>query len=179
MINIILLKFFQIYLVNSDAKQIYIPKVDPKNNIYPYCIVWTQLPLISWILPFIGHTGICDSKGKIYDFAGSCTIGEENLSFGDPYKYVQLKPCKNWDKGLLLANLRYEKEDHNLFCNNCHSHVACALNNMKYNNSSKYNMIVIWWYCLVYSKYCSWIDMIKNYLPFLIFAVIYLAVKYN
>ena len=26
----------------------------------PYSIVWTTLPLISWILPFIGHTGITE-----------------------------------------------------------------------------------------------------------------------
>lgn len=34
-------------------------KIDVKNNRYPYCIVWTPLPCISWFLPFIGHTGIC------------------------------------------------------------------------------------------------------------------------
>ncbi len=34
-------------------------KIDAKNNRFPYCIVWTPLPCISWFLPFIGHTGIC------------------------------------------------------------------------------------------------------------------------
>lgn len=34
-------------------------KIDTKNQRYPYCIVWTPLPCISWFLPFIGHTGIC------------------------------------------------------------------------------------------------------------------------
>lgn len=32
---------------------------DVERNRYPYCIVWTPLPLISWFLPMIGHTGIC------------------------------------------------------------------------------------------------------------------------
>lgn len=27
---------------------------------FPYSIVWTTLPGISWVLPFIGHTGICE-----------------------------------------------------------------------------------------------------------------------
>ena len=38
-----------------------IPKrsIEIEKNRYPYCIVWTPLPLISWIFPFIGHTGIC------------------------------------------------------------------------------------------------------------------------
>ncbi len=33
--------------------------IDIRRNRFPYCIVWTPLPCISWILPFIGHTGIC------------------------------------------------------------------------------------------------------------------------
>ena len=35
------------------------PKFDKLKHRYPYCIVWTPLPLISWFLPIIGHTGIC------------------------------------------------------------------------------------------------------------------------
>ncbi len=34
-------------------------KIDIVRQRFPYCIVWTPLPLISWFLPFIGHTGIC------------------------------------------------------------------------------------------------------------------------
>ena len=36
---------------------------DPDNDRYAYCIVWTTLPLISCLLPTIGHTGICTSNG--------------------------------------------------------------------------------------------------------------------
>ena len=32
---------------------------------FPYCIVWTPIPLISWLLPFVGHMGVCSSKGTI------------------------------------------------------------------------------------------------------------------
>ena len=34
-------------------------KIDQDKNRYPFCIVWTPLPLISWFIPIIGHTGIC------------------------------------------------------------------------------------------------------------------------
>lgn len=34
-------------------------RFDIKNHRFPFCIVWTPLPLISWFLPIIGHTGIC------------------------------------------------------------------------------------------------------------------------
>jgi len=58
--------------------------VDPARNRYPYCIVWSPLPPITWLLPFIGHTGICDSEGVIWDFAGPYTIGREKMAFGSP-----------------------------------------------------------------------------------------------
>jgi len=28
-------------------------------NRFPYSIVWTALPIFTWLIPFIGHTGIC------------------------------------------------------------------------------------------------------------------------
>ena len=37
---------------------------------FPLCR-WSPIPLITWFLPFIGHTGIADSSGVIYDFGMS------------------------------------------------------------------------------------------------------------
>ena len=42
-------------------------KIDIKNQKFPYCIVWTPLPLMSWFIPLIGHTGIC-SYDYIYKY---------------------------------------------------------------------------------------------------------------
>ena len=28
-----------------------------------YSILWSPIPFITWILPFVGHMGIADSKG--------------------------------------------------------------------------------------------------------------------
>ena len=39
-------------------------KVVPPTT-FPHCIVWTPIPLISWLVPFVGHMGICTSKGVI------------------------------------------------------------------------------------------------------------------
>ena len=33
-------------------------EINPNQDLYPYSIVWTTLPLISALLPWIGHTGI-------------------------------------------------------------------------------------------------------------------------
>lgn len=28
-----------------------------------FCILWSPLPVITWIFPFIGHMGVADSQG--------------------------------------------------------------------------------------------------------------------
>ena len=44
------------------------------SKIYKNCIVWASIPVVTWILPFVGHSGIADSKGIIHEFAGSYNI---------------------------------------------------------------------------------------------------------
>lgn len=113
-----------------------VPAIDHEQQRYPYCIVWTPLPVISWFLPFIGHTGIGDSNGTLYDFAGPYTIGVGRLSFSAPTKYLPMDPTQctlaNWDEGIREGNKVYKGRMHNLFCDNCHSHVAKCLNLMGY-----------------------------------------------
>ena len=67
-----------------------IAKIEPNKNKYPYCIVRTPLPLITALIPFIGHTGVCTSDGTIHDFAGPYTVSIDDMAFGNPTKYVQL-----------------------------------------------------------------------------------------
>jgi hypothetical protein len=58
------------------------------------------------------------------------------MSFGAPTRYMQLSPAHvtalTWDRAVQDANEEYRKRMHNLFCDNCHSHVAYALNRMAY-----------------------------------------------
>lgn len=42
---------------------------------------------------------------------------------------------------------------HNLCCDNCHSHVALALNLMRYDNSTSWNMVKLCFFSLLYGKY--------------------------
>lgn len=42
---------------------------------------------------------------------------------------------------------------HSLCCDNCHSHVALALNLMRYNNSTSWNMVTVCFFLLLYGKY--------------------------
>ncbi|KAG2438399.1 hypothetical protein HYH02_010854 [Chlamydomonas schloesseri] len=58
----------------------------------PYALVWTPIPVISWLMPFIGHLGVCASSGLTYDFAGPYTVNEDDLLFGRPVRYITLNP---------------------------------------------------------------------------------------
>lgn len=106
-----LTRYQQEYVASSYYFKIYSPsykmesrQIQPSKNLYPYCVLWSPLPPITWLFPFIGHTGIADSQGIIHDFAGPYHIGVGKMAFGSPTRYIQLDPemCKNmsWDDGL-------------------------------------------------------------------------------
>ena len=62
--------------------------INADNARFPLCITWTPLPVITWFLPFIGHTGICGTDGIIHDFAGPYYVSEDDFAFGETHKYV-------------------------------------------------------------------------------------------
>ncbi|KAK9806379.1 hypothetical protein WJX72_012194 [[Myrmecia] bisecta] len=70
-----------------------LPPVQPPKR-FPFCIVWSPIPFIGWVLPFIGHVGICTSEGVILDFAGPFFISIDSMAFGNPARYLQLQPSK-------------------------------------------------------------------------------------
>ena len=156
-----------------------IGKFDPKNSRYPNCIVWTPLPLITAILPCIGHVGICTSDGIIHDFSGPYYISVDDMAFGQPTKYVKLDIGENeiieWDKCINKGMGNYQKQDYNFFCNNCHSYCAHVLNIMKYKGKCNYNMVNIWWMISMKSRYISWGGFFKTYCPtFIILRIAFL-----
>jgi hypothetical protein len=48
-----------------------------------------------------------------------------------------------WDVGVAEASEIYSHRIHNLFCDNCHSHVAKALDIMSYGGKTNWNMFVL------------------------------------
>ena len=124
-------------------------KFDPQSSRYPVCLVWTPLPLITALLPCIGHVGICDSEGIIHDFSGPYYVSTDDMAFGNPTKFVILeltqKEFNEYDKALEAAISKYSKMDYNFFTNNCHSFVAEFLNKLNYKGRSNYNMVDVWW----------------------------------
>lgn len=147
-------------------------EIDKHRDRYPFCIVWTPIPFLTWLFPVIGHMGIALSSGIIRDFAGPYFVSEDNMAFGRPTKYWQLQPSKalggnaGWDCAVISASDVYKGRMHNLFCDNCHSHVGLALNLMHYNNSTSWNMVKLALLILIYGKYVSFFSFLKTWVPF-------------
>lgn len=159
-------------------------KIDREKCRYPHSIVWTPIPLLTWLFPFIGHMGICTTMGIIRDFAGPYFVSEDHMAFGNPTKYWQLElsrvPGMNskelWDRSVHDASEEYKGRMHNLCCDNCHSHVAYALNAMRYDGSNSWNMVKLCFLMLYHGKYVSVSSFLKTWLPFLILVVVVVVV---
>lgn len=139
-----------------------------------------------------GHTGIADSKGTIYDFAGPYTIGVGKLTFSAPTRYIVLDPARcslqGWDEGVREGCEIYKGRMHNIVLDNCHSHVAKCLNIMGYgkilldyvycltitfvDKKSDYEMIRIGVWVFFSGKFVSVGSFVQTYLPFTIIVLI-------
>lgn len=159
-------------------------EIDPKRDRFPFCIVWTPIPVLTWLFPIIGHMGIAYSSGVIRDFAGHYFVSEDNMAFGKPTKYWQLRPenvnggAHAFDRGITEASEIYKTRMHNLCCDNCHSHVAKALNLMEYKNHKCWNMVSLAFLMIIFSKYVNFCGFIKTWLPFLIIVSISVSVYF-
>ncbi|NXD16773.1 TM222 protein, partial [Nothocercus nigrocapillus] len=158
--------------------------LDAERGRFPFCVVWTPIPVLTWLFPIIGHMGICTSAGVIRDFAGpyyvSVTLNEGICS---PCRYWKLDPGKvystspnAWDTAVHDASEEYKHRMHNLCCDNCHSHVALALNLMRYDNSTSWNMVKLCFFSLLYGKYVSIGGFVKTWLPFALLLGVILTV---
>uniref|UniRef100_L7LVH4 Transmembrane protein n=1 Tax=Rhipicephalus pulchellus TaxID=72859 RepID=L7LVH4_RHIPC len=147
------------------------PSIDFSRDRFPFCIVWTPIPCLTWLCPLIGHMGICMSSGVIRDFAGPYYVSEDSMAFGRPTKYWMLDPSKardgvqGWDRGVTEGSEEYRGHMHNLFCDNCHSHVARCLNLMQYGGSTRWNMVKLAIMMPLHSKYVSTWALIRTWLP--------------
>jgi len=158
--------------------------VDAKRDSFPLCIVWTPLPLFTWIIPFIGHLGIVTSEGMIHDFAGSYFVNKDPhlMGFGTVTKYwrISLADINNpgtikegaaaWDKAIETSSNAYDGMMHNLICNNCHSHVSMCLNQLQFKGSRNWNTLFMIIYMVLFGKYVSWTRIIKTWIGFVVIA---------
>ncbi|CAL8102922.1 unnamed protein product [Calicophoron daubneyi] len=154
--------------------------VNPPRHRFPHCLVWTPIPILTWILPIVGHLGITSIGGVIYDFAAPYTVNEDDMAFGWPTMYCQLDLSRvgvpdSWDKAVFEANECYKRRVHHLLYDNCHSHVAHALNGMRYDGKQNWNMFRVGLLLFCSGKYVSRRSFLSSWLPFMIIASFCLA----
>jgi hypothetical protein len=166
----------------------FLTPIDLSNDRFPTCIVWTPIPILTWLCPIIGHMGIADSKGIIHDFAGPYYISHDDFAFGRPTRYIQLNPnhynnkqCQQnglstslsttgiWDEALLKANSIYEGKMHNICCQNCHSHVATHLDLIGFSNFSRWNMVILAFWMFFCGRFVSFGRALYSLGPSIIF----------
>ncbi|CAL8996111.1 unnamed protein product, partial [Prunus brigantina] len=168
-------------------------EIDPKKAKFPCCLVWTPLPIVSWLAPFIGHVGICREDGAILDFAGSNFVNADDFAFGAVARYLQLDrtqccfaanlgghTCKSgykhaefgtaitWDDALQSSSRYFEHKTYNLFTCNCHSFVANCLNRIFYGGSMSWNMINVAGLVLLKGQWVDAMSVLRSFLPFLL-----------
>ncbi|BFU22594.1 hypothetical protein EHI8A_059880 [Entamoeba histolytica HM-1:IMSS-B] len=147
-------------------------KVNPESKYFPLCICWSTIPILSWLVPCLGHTAISDPNGWIYDFQGSYSIGRrrQTTCFGSIKKYVELNINVSNDEyinAIEEVNIKYSKLTHNLVTQNCHEHVADVLNKIAYKNKTTWGTLSILWLLFKDAKYVSNKAILFTYLPFL------------
>ena len=151
-------------------------KIDLERQRYPYCIVWTPIPCITWILPSIGHAGICTSEGVIHDFAGPYFVSVDNMAFGNPTKYIFLdldqREIERYDDAIEGGKEDYSEQMYSFCCNNCHSFIARCLNKMKYKGKTNYTMVHVWWMLCIKSRFISFGKFFQSYIGFFVVLIL-------
>ncbi|KAL1204375.1 Protein REVERSION-TO-ETHYLENE SENSITIVITY1 [Cardamine amara subsp. amara] len=165
-------------------------EIDTKKSKFPCCLVWTPLPVVSWLAPFIGHIGICREDGVILDFAVSNFVNVDAFMFGPPARYLQLDrtkccfpphlaghTCKygyqhtefgtslTWDDSLSMSVRSCEHKTYNIFTCNCHSFVADCLNRLCYDGSMEWNMVNV---AILFMRKGKWVNassVFRSFLP--------------
>jgi hypothetical protein len=123
--------------------------------------------------------GMSFSDGRIVDFAGPYFVNESgNMAFGNPTRIVDLHiPAEIWDASVTRANEVYSKRMHNICCDNCHSHVACALNDMEYGGRKDWNMVTLAFWVFVKGRFTSAWDAVRTFGPFCVLLTIVLLFR--
>lgn len=93
-------------------------------------------------------------------------------------RYYQLSPGRianlhtDWDRSVQDANEEYRKRIHNICCDNCHSHVAYALNGMQYRGKADWGMVILGVETFFFGSFVSFGGFLRTWLPFIIICII-------
>jgi hypothetical protein len=87
--------------------------------------------------------------------------------------------AEQWDKAIIDANSEYRTRMHNICCDNCHSHVAYALNTMNISayGIRNWDMVKLCFLLFFRGKFLSVSGMLAQFLPFGIIIMIVVLAK--
>eukprot|EP00536_Pseudo-nitzschia_multiseries_P003943 jgi/Psemu1/253076/estExt_Genewise1Plus.C_630039 len=163
----------------------------PNDHDFSFTILWSPIHPITAIFPFIGHMGIADSRGHAHDFQGPYYVGTDGsrpiprMAFGRPTRYLKMTTStgelpggpEQWDEAILRADAIYRHRMHNLFCDNCHSHVARALNIMEYQGRHDWNMVRLCFLVFFKGTFVNSQSWVAQFAPFLVFVLVVLLLS--
>ena len=148
------------------------------------CVVWTPIPLLSWICPSLGHIGVTDSHGITYDFEGPYYIGKGKMIFGDPRRKwpINVDPAI-WDDAIHSTSRFFEHVNYNLLCSNCHYFAAAVLDKVDYPPIIPFTgkwtsgaTVKIAYGMTLHGRSLSIIDSLIIWIPFLVFILFVLFI---
>ncbi|KAK8889302.1 hypothetical protein M9Y10_034048 [Tritrichomonas musculus] len=159
--------------IDNQSQQLISPSNDPRLSC---CIVWTQIPMLTWIIPLFGHVGICDSHGCVHDFQGTYYVGKGNMLFGDPsQKWVIPIDPATLDNAINEVANQFKGVPYDILCSNCHFFVASVLDHANFRplccfkNWSTGATIKIAWGIFLKGRSISICRFLSTWIPFLIF----------
>lgn len=103
------------------------------------------------------------------------------MAFGPPTRALKLNPTSlpggvdKWDEMIEEANRLYSGRRHNLCFDNCHSHVAYALNKMQLRayGISEWDMVKLCFLVFFRARFLSFSGLLKQFLPFVILVCLF------
>lgn len=151
-----------------------------------YSIVWTTLPILSALCPLVGHLGISDSCGRIYDFSGSYRVTIDSFMCGPARRAFCLdtdamtvnaiedldERAQVYDQTLNHVSRVYEKQAHNLLMNNCHHFVASVLNQLEYKGKTNWTSIHVAWFIWIKGFWLNPAYRLATLTPFIIILIV-------
>lgn len=81
-----------------------------------------------------------------------------------------------FDAGVESAKRVYDHRMHNIFCDNCHSHVARTLNDMQYDGRTDWNMLRVWSAIWLKGRWVSTSAALRTIVPSAVLALIILLI---
>ena len=128
--------------------------------------------------------GIGTSEGIACDFQGPYYVSDRgrSMAFGNPTRALRVDVWslgdggdERWDECIRRANAEYNTRMHNLFCDNCHSHVAYALNAMglRAYGIQRWDMVKLCFLTFFKARFLSLGGFVAQFLPFTLIVIVF------